>query len=198
MNYLAHIFLARQSGDTMLGGILGDFVKPAEGSNFPWEIAREIALHRHIDSFTDQHPVVRDAKRRFRPHTRRFAGPLLDLFFDHALIVDWQRHADTPLRGFIDGFYRAIRQRWEILPERFRRRATPMIQQDWLGAYADFDGVAMAAKGVSTRLSRHGERMREGINDLHLHYEDLLADFRRFFPDLEAFTEARRAVLEQG
>ena len=196
MNYLAHIFLARQNGDTMLGGILGDFVTPAEGRAFRWDIAREIELHRHIDSFTDQHPVVLDAKRRFRSYTRRFAGPLLDLFFDYALSADWQRYSDQPLRDFIDAFYTAVSERHDILPPRFRVVAGRIIEHDWLANYAHIEGVALAAGGVSKRLSRGGERMREGIDDLRTHEHALLADFREFFPELQTFAEQRRLQLE--
>ncbi|MEZ5463803.1 MAG: ACP phosphodiesterase [Lysobacteraceae bacterium] len=196
MNYLAHIFLARQSGDSMLGGILGDFVTPAEGRGFPWAIAREIELHRHIDSFTDRHPVVLDAKRRFRSHTRRFAGPLLDLFFDYALSADWQRYSEQSLRTFIDAFYMAVREREAILPPRFRAVAGRIIEHDWLANYAHIEGVALAAGGVSKRLSRGGERMREGVEDLRTHEHALLADFREFFPELQAFAEQRRQQLE--
>lgn len=195
MNYLAHIFLARQNGDCMLGGILGDFVTPAEGREFAPDIAREIELHRHIDSHTDLHPAVRDAKRRFRSHTRRFAGPLLDLFFDHALSLRWSNYSDQPLRDFIDGFYEVIREREAILPPRFRLVAPRIIEHDWLGKYATFEGLALACGGVSKRLSRGGERMREGIDDLRLNHDALLADFDRFFPELQAFTEQRRAEL---
>lgn len=195
MNYLAHIFLARQDGDAMLGGILGDFVTPAEGRQFAPDIAREIELHRHIDSFTDQHPVVRDAKRRFREHTRRFAGPLLDLFFDHALSLRWRDFSDQPLRDFIDDFYAAIRERDAILPPRFRLVATRLIAHDWLLEYASFEGMALAAAGLSKRLSRGGERMREGIDDLRTNHDALLADFQRFFPELQAFAEQRRTDM---
>lgn len=179
----------------MLGGILGDFVTPAEGREFAPDIAREIALHRHIDSFTDQHPAVRDAKRRFREHTRRFAGPLLDLYFDHALSLRWNDYSDQPLRDFIDGFHAAIREREAILPPRFRQIAMRLIEHDWLGKYASFEGMALAAGGVSKRLSRGGERMREGVDDLRANHDALLADFQRFFPELQAFTKQRRTDM---
>ena len=56
--------------------------------------------------------------------------------------------------------------------------------------------MALAAGGVSKRLSRGGERMREGIDDLRTHEHALLADFREFFPELQTFAEQRRLQLE--
>ncbi|MDF3036990.1 MAG: hypothetical protein K0S28_2264 [Paucimonas sp.] len=42
MNYLAHIYLARQSGDAMVGALLGDFVKANRADAYAGEIRREI------------------------------------------------------------------------------------------------------------------------------------------------------------
>eukprot|EP01034_Spumella_vulgaris_P035964 gene35964-44346_t len=57
MNYLAHIFLARQSDAAMIGAMLGDFAKANVSGVYTPEIEREIMLHRYIDSYTDSHPV---------------------------------------------------------------------------------------------------------------------------------------------
>lgn len=57
MNFLAHLFLGRDTDDLLVGSYLGDFVKGEINGELPTDITRGILLHRHIDSFTDRHPL---------------------------------------------------------------------------------------------------------------------------------------------
>lgn len=197
MNYLAHIYLARHSDDAMLGALLGDFVKPHAGAHYSEEMAAEIVTHRKVDSFTDSHPVVLQAKQLFAGPSRRYAGIVLDVYYDHLLAVHWERYAEVPLRDFIARFYRALARRAEVLPPRLAQAAPYMIEQDWLGSYADYAGVEMAVRRISTRLSRNGHLMRDALADLARHHEELAAGFDVFFPELIAFVESRRDASVQ-
>lgn len=193
MNYLAHIYLARHSDDAMLGALLGDFVKPHAGLAYSGEIDAEILTHRKVDSFTDSHPLVLQARQLFEGPSRRYAGILLDVYYDHVLAVSWDRYAEVPLRDFIARFYRVLARRAAVLPPRLAQAAPRMIEQDWLGSYADYAGVEIAVRRISTRLSRNGHLMRDGLADLARHHEELAAGFHAFFPELIAFVEDRRA-----
>lgn len=193
MNYLAHIYLARHSDDAMLGALLGDFVKPHTGGRFSDEIEAEILTHRKVDSFTDSHPVVLKAKQLFAGPSRRYAGILLDVYYDHLLAVSWERYAELPLEALIARFYRALARRADMLPPNLAQAAPRMIEQDWLGSYADYAGVEIAVRRISTRLSRNGHLMRDGLADLARHHEELAAGFHVFFPELIAFVATRRA-----
>jgi acyl carrier protein phosphodiesterase len=192
MNYLAHIYLARHSDDAMIGALLGDFVKPHSGGQFSAEIAEEIVTHRKIDAFTDSHPVVLQGKGLFEGPGRRYAGILLDVFYDHVLAANWERYAGMPLDGFIERFYSALGRRADILPENVARMAPHMVEQDWIGSYVDYAGVEIAVRRISTRLSRNGDVMRGALVDLERNYEQLAAGFHLFFPDLIDFVERRR------
>jgi acyl carrier protein phosphodiesterase len=192
MNYLAHIYLASHSDDAMIGALLGDFVKPAADSMFSPEMAAEIVTHRKIDTFTDSHPLVLDAKALFQGPRRRYAGILLDVFYDHLLARHWARYADVDLDGFIARFYAALSRRAGVLPPNLARLAPYMIEQDWLGSYVSYAGVDSAVRRISTRLSRNGELMREALVDLEANYDALEKGFHAFFPELIAFVDARR------
>lgn len=193
MNYLAHIYLARHSDDAMIGALLGDFVKPHSESRFSAEIEAEIVMHRKIDAFTDSHPIVLQGKELFEGPGRRYAGILLDVFYDHVLALNWERYADMPLDGFIERFYRALDRRADILPDNVARMAPRMIEQDWIGSYVDYAGVDVAVRRISTRLSRNGDVMRAALVDVDRHYDALAEGFHTFFPQLVAFVEQRRA-----
>lgn len=196
MNYLAHIYLASYSDDAMLGAVLGDFVKPHSGASFSAVVEREIRIHRKIDAFTDSHPLVLDAKALFPGPSRRYAGILLDVFYDHVLAANWTRYADGALDSFIARFYQTLRDNAAILPARLAHAAPYMIEQDWLGSYVDYAGVDLAIRRMSTRLSKHGDLLCAGLDDLVRQYDALGAGFHAFFPELVEFVHRTRTELK--
>ncbi|GAB2879226.1 ACP phosphodiesterase [Pseudoduganella ginsengisoli] len=195
MNYLAHIFLARHNGAAMVGGIMGDFVKADVTGRYPPDVAREIQLHRYIDSYTDSHPAVKASAELFPEGRRRYAGILLDVFYDHVLSLQWQRWCDEPRQAMLDRFYAALAEHHALLPDRLRAMAPHMVELNWLNAYEDFAAVEKAIERISQRLSRNGAHMREGIADVREHYAVLTQGFEQFFPDLMRFAEERRAAM---
>lgn len=196
MNYLAHIYLARHSDDAMIGALLGDFVKPHSGEQFNAVMQAEILTHRKVDSFTDSHPTVLAAKALFEGPRRRYAGIVLDVFYDHLLASQWSRYSSIPLATFIKRFYTALAQRDELLPANLARLAPYMIEQDWLGSYQEYEGAEMAVRRISTRLSKNGDLMREALIDLKQHRATITTGFDAFFPELIAFVESRRSAQQ--
>ncbi len=71
-------------------------------------IETAIELHRSIDVFTDRHPLVDASLSRFSLTRRRYAGIVLDVFFDHCLARDWVLYADRPLEHFTSDVYRVL------------------------------------------------------------------------------------------
>jgi acyl carrier protein phosphodiesterase len=197
MNYLAHIYLARHSDEAMLGALLGDFVKPHSGSLFSSAIETEIVTHRKVDAFTDSHPIVLHAKQLFDGPSRRYAGILLDVFYDHLLARGWARYSAEPLQDFIQHFYGALARHAGVLPANLARAAPYMIEQDWLGSYLDYAGVEIAIRRISTRLSKNGHLLRDGLADLQAHHAQLASGFDAFFPELITFVETRRNEQSQ-
>ncbi|WP_338768956.1 ACP phosphodiesterase [Massilia sp. METH4] len=195
MNYLAHVYLARHDDAAMVGAMLGDFVKANDVAAYPPEIAREITLHRHIDSYTDSHPAVLAAKELFGEGRRRYAGIVLDVFYDHELSRHWERWSEEPREALIARFYRALAAHEPMLPPRLQEMLPYLVRQDWLGGYASFAGVEGTIARVSRRLSRNGDLLRDGVQDLVRHRDAIAEGFERFFPDLVRFSEERRTAL---
>jgi acyl carrier protein phosphodiesterase len=111
MNYLAHLHLGGQRPGQLLGSLYGDFVKGRLQGQFAPEVEAAIQLHRRIDVFTDRHPLVDIALGRFSDTRRRYAGIVLDVFFDHCLARDWRLYAEGPLEVFTADVYRVLTQR---------------------------------------------------------------------------------------
>lgn len=191
MNYLAHLHLGGQRPAQLLGSLYGDFVKGLLPGRFPAELEASIRLHRRIDSFTDSHPLTQRSMARFPREQRRYAGIMLDVFFDHCLARDWHRHADIPLDSFTRNVYAVLHAEPE-LPERLALIAPRMAAQDWLGSYRDFEVLDQVLKGISRRLSRP-EGLAGGMQQLRALYQPLSEDFAEFYPVLQAFAQAALA-----
>lgn len=189
MNYLAHLFLADATPESLVGAMLGDFVKGAAKNNYPPTIQRNIELHRRIDSYTDAHPIVRSAKTLIAPERRRFAGILLDIFYDHYLAKNWAQFSTVALPAFTQRAYAALQHHHAVLPERLQRMLPFMMAEDWLGSYAQIEWVELTLQRMARRL-REGNTLASGMEELHRHYHKFEADFLLFFPDLLALVKA--------
>lgn len=189
MNYLAHLHLGGQRPAQLLGSLYGDFVKGRLVGVWPADIEAAIDLHRDIDVFTDSHPLVRQAMARFPAARRRYAGIVLDIFFDHCLARDWASYSAEPLAQFTQRTYQVLTCE-PNLPERLAWVAPRMAAQDWLGSYVDFEVVARVLRGVASRLSRP-EKLDGAMEELRELYQPLSEDFRAFYPVLQAFAEER-------
>lgn len=198
MNYLAHIFLARHSADAQFGALLGDFVKPGKDGAFALETQREIILHRKVDTFTDGHHLNLLARALFPDGRRRYAGILLDVFYDHVLAKHWHRYSDLHFTQFVQDFYGSLMQRSALFPEHLHYAAPKMVEQDWISSYTEFEGVKIAIQRMSHRLTRNGDLLRDGLKDLEQHYSPLSDTFFEFFPELEAFVVRERLALLQA
>ena len=191
MNYLAHLHLGGPRPGQLLGSLYGDFVKGPLAGRFAAEVEAAILLHRRIDAFTDRHPLVRAACARFPVERRRYAGILLDLFFDHCLARHWDDYADELLSGFSARVYRVLDAEPQ-LPGRLAQIAPRMAAQDWLGSYREFAVLERVLLNMQRRLSRP-EGLDGALIELERLYPALLEDFRRFYPELMAFARAARA-----
>ncbi|MCP1443857.1 acyl carrier protein phosphodiesterase [Pseudomonas sp. GGS8] len=192
MNYLAHLHLGGQRPGQMLGSLYGDFVKGQLQGQFDPEIEAAIQLHRSIDVFTDRHPLVDVSLSRFSITRRRYAGIVLDVFFDHCLARDWALYADQPLTQFTSDVYRVLLAEPQ-LPERLAKIAPHMVANDWLGAYREFEVLEQVLRGISRRLTRP-EELAAAMQELRVLYEPLSEDFRLFYPQLQDFVQSQPAT----
>jgi acyl carrier protein phosphodiesterase len=193
MNYLAHLHLGGDAPAQLLGSLYGDFVKGPLAGQWPADIEAAIRLHRRIDVFTDSHPLQFQARARFPSERRRYAGILLDIFFDHCLALHWADYAAEPLPLFTGRVYRLLASE-PRLPERLALIAPRMAAQDWLGSYRDFAVLEQVVAGIDRRLSRPG-LLAGGLDELERLYQPLLEDFQQFYPELQAYVARERGLV---
>ena len=186
MNYLAHLYLAGHTPESLIGNLAGDFVKGPLGERFPPAIADGIRQHRRIDAFTDEHPSVAAFRRILIPDHGHYARIIADVFFDHFLACDFEEWGGEPLEAFIDRVYAAIDPHTDLLPGHLRFVYPMMRDQRWLLSYRDIGGIRMSLGGISQRLSRHPD-LAPAVRHLTGSRAALEPHFRAFFPDVVAF-----------
>src|SRR4051794_25034383 len=108
MNWLAHLVLSEPSSAFRIGNLLPDILPWSEWRALPAKYQGGIECHRVIDSFTDSHPVFRRSVGRVGAPFRRYAGILIDVFYDHFLASLWSRYAMVPLDQFAAEFYNSL------------------------------------------------------------------------------------------
>lgn len=185
MNFLAHVFLAGDDPALRLGGMLGDFVKGPLPCGLPPDVARGVELHRRIDSYTDAHPAFRQSRSRVSPSRRRYAGIMVDLFYDHFLALHCQRFHAQPLASFTAGVYALLETHGHLLPPRLAQILPRMRADDWLSSYRELGSIHTALDRMAGRLTRP-EGLIGSAAELEGHYGHFEQDFLAFLPDAKA------------
>ncbi|MBK1833096.1 ACP phosphodiesterase [Roseibacillus ishigakijimensis] len=188
MNFLAHLALAGPSDASRVGNLLGDFEKGTPASlaeRHAPEIVAGILMHRQLDRHTDDHPSFRAAKLLLAPERRRFAGILLDLYFDHLLHRHWPRFHPGTAEDFIAGIHHTLERRRDWLGPNFGPLAPLLRQQNWLGSYATLPGLQLTLDRVSRRSPRFAP-LREGLQDYLRQEGEIEELFLALYPDLRA------------
>jgi acyl carrier protein phosphodiesterase len=188
MNVLAHIYLSGDSDKIIIGNYIGDYVKGRDYLKYPEPVRRGIILHRHIDDFTDRHPVVHRSKIHFTRKYHRYAGVVIDILYDHFLCREWDFFSRRPLESVTYNFYRAMVNNFDILPENVKASFPFFIINNWIETYQTTSGIRNVLRTMSKRTSLPAET-RYAMKMLKRNYYTLHDDFMEFFPELIAYVE---------
>lgn len=191
MNHLAHCFLSFANEDLLVGNFIGDFVKGSAWKNHAEGVQRGILLHRAIDSFTDNHPMTHRSKERIRPFAGRYAGPVVDVLYDHLLAIHWEKYADEPFDAFAEKTYRSLEKRAAEMPEELRERLPRMLAGHFLHGYQTREGLEWVLDRFSRRMAGGMDAARLA-NFFFAEIEAFSGDFNGFFPELIAEVSAKK------
>jgi acyl carrier protein phosphodiesterase len=196
MNFLAHAFLAGPEPADRLGAMLGDFVKGPLPAGLPEAVAAGVALHRRIDSFAEAHPAFRVSRARVSPERRRYAGIMIDLFYDHFLARRWEEFSPELLEDFTAATYALLVRHAALLPPRLAGIFPYMRREDWLASYRALSGVGQALDSMSRHRLTRPNRLAGAAGELEAHYAGFEGDFRVFLPDAVSFARRLREARE--
>ena len=189
MNYLAHFYLSG-SADSLLtvGNFLGDFVKGKKYQDYPAEIQKGILFHRAVDSYTDDHALVLQSKKRLFPRYRHYSAVLVDLYYDHLLAANFEDFSTQTLPDFARDIYSLLSAHKRWLPEKANFMFPYMKRDNWLVNYRSLEGIGRACSGIARRTS-FASGLENGPEDLRLHYKAFEEEFRLFFSDIQTFAK---------
>jgi len=198
VNYLAHAYLSFGEPEIITGNLISDFVKGKKKLEYPSGIRTGIALHRAIDTFTDNHASTRRAKVFFKPVYGLYAGPLADIVYDHFLANDpvefppgsgrdaAEGASAEALAAFAERTYQEVEPFQPFFPDRFNRMFPYMRIQNWLYNYRFKEGIFNSFAGLARR-ARYMPDFQEACRIFEDHYDELKVCYIGFFPELKDF-----------
>lgn len=188
MNFLAHAYLSGDDNDILFGNFVADSIKGKMLDQYSEKIRQGVLLHRNIDTFTDNHPLVRQAVIDLRPEFGKFSAVVLDIYFDHYLALHWNQYSGIELAEYASNMYSILFKRFGISPPRSKRILPYMYAQNWLVGYANFRDLERVFRGMSRRSSFESG-MERAVDHLKRNHEKFELVFFGFFPELIVFSE---------
>ena len=183
MNFLAHIYLSGEDDFVKIGNFMADSIRGSQYLDYPNSLQKGILLHRHIDSFTDAHPIYRKSKHRLHEKYGHYSGVIMDIAYDHFLAKNWSKYSNEKLEDYAADFYQLMQNNYEILTERVKGMLPYMIGRNWLVSYATIAGLEMILFQMDYR-TKHRAHMQEAIVEIQDFYTEFESEFFQFFEEL--------------
>lgn len=181
MNYLAHSYLAF-SDEQIVGQFLEDVIPNRDRFSYPEKMQQGITLHREIDTFTDSHAEISEAKKIFSPLVRLYAGAFVDVSMDFFLANSLD---DQDLKNHAEKVYLVLRKYQEFLPEKLIRMVNGMEKDQWLYNYKEEWGIQYSIQNVLNKAKYLDKDLP--VFEIFLRNKpQLQKHFDVFFPELLA------------
>lgn len=190
MNFLAHIYLSGDNKAIAIGNFIADGIRGKDYKKFPEDIQIGILLHRHIDTFTDKHKIVKQSKKRLHKNYSHYSGVIVDILYDHFLAKNWSQYCNIPLLDYTGNFYKTLEDYKGVLPLRTLKMMPYMIANNWLLSYASIGGIAKVLEGMNRR-TQNRSKMNLAVNELEEFYDEFENEFTSFFKELKDFAEQK-------
>lgn len=196
MNFLAHIYLSGEDDFVKIGNFMADSIRGSQYLDYPNSLQKGILLHRHIDSFTDAHPIYRKSKHRLHEKYGHYSGVIMDIAYDHFLAKNWSKYSNEKLEDYATDFYQLMQDNYEILTERVKGMLPYMIGRNWLVSYATIAGLEMILFQMDYR-TKHRAHMQEAIVEIQDFYTEFESEFFQFFEELMNSCQQKLKELNQ-
>ena len=183
MNFLAHALLSPDDDEIRAGNVCADLIKGRVEGVAPPGIVAGVALHRAIDRCADRHPAFKAGLACIAAPRHRYAGVILDIFYDHCLARCWADYSPVGFDTFVERVCIQVERQAGVIPVRDRARLERMLESRWLSLYATRAGLDRVFAGLARR-ARFGRRIEEAATDLDRHYPMIEASLHMLMPAL--------------
>lgn len=195
MNFLFHMLLSGSDDQLLVGNFMGDFVKGPLLERFEPGIRRGVALHRRIDSFSEQHPLFRQSRYRLAEQYGLYRGVMVDLFYDYFLVNRWEQWSEEPFAAYLCRTRQVVEQHRAALPATMQG-LIPVIFEELLPSYGTVEGIGRACSRLSRRITRPNPLAGCEV-ELSRQHAGLQQDFDGFMPAIRRFVAAELRALPQ-
>jgi len=193
VNFLAHTYLSGGNEEIIVGNFMGDYVKGKNYLLFPEQVKKGILIHRDIDSFTDMHQVTRRSKQRLSSRYHKYAGIIIDIFYDHFLASLWDSYSTLPLSEFVSRTYDLLKRNYKVLPDSIKRWFPTFLENNWMMAYTTVEGIELVLERMSANTSLP-DHSAFAVEVLRNEYSVFMEDFLEFFPEIVEFLEEKYEI----
>lgn len=183
MNLVAHQLLSFNNPLWQIGNHLGEVIKAKRYEQYPLPIQKGILLHRLIDTFTDQHEIVKHSSTLLHKDYGKYSPVIVDIFYDFILIKNWNQFCEIPFDDFKNNCYGLFEESMDYYPPKLKKLTKALIQYDWFAAYSTYEGIEKTLKGLSVRTTFQNN-MYMAVKDLYMKEAEFETDFLQFYPDL--------------
>jgi len=193
VNFLAHTYLSGCNEEIIVGNFMGDYVKGRNYLLYPELVKKGIVIHRDIDTYTDLHPITRRSKLLVASRYHKYAGIIIDIFYDHFLAALWDNFSTLSLNDFVNRTYDLLKKNYQVLPLAIKRWFPTFLENNWMMAYQSVDGIELVLErmAANTSLPNHAGFAVEMLSE---NYEVLKNDFLEFFPAIVRFLEDKYEI----
>jgi len=186
MNFLAHLFLSCQNEELMIGNFIADFLKNRDVQNYSSGVQDGIRLHRGIDIYTDNHPIVLQGVRRLRASHSKYAPVVIDIYYDYLLANNFSLFSGQSLNEFTAQAYDVLLRNLDLMPGKLGQRLPYWIKDNWLMEYGKEEGLAFTFNRMKSRVSVP-DMLNDAPRTLMEDLETFGEEFIQFFPDVQHF-----------
>ena len=183
MNLVAHQLLSFNQPLVQVGNHLGEIVRGKNMDKFSPNIIKGIKLHRHIDSFTDSHEIVKKSTARLHRDFGKYSPIIVDIFYDYFLIKNWNKFSNESFENFKNRCYKLLLDHKESYPEKLKYLTEALVKYDWFQKYSTLDGIEDTLKQMSVR-TKFVNNMDSAVKTLYIKEESFNQDFLLFFPKI--------------
>lgn len=173
---------------------MADSIRGNHYLDYPDSLRKGILLHRHIDTFTDSHPIYRKSKHRLHSKYGHYSGVIMDIVYDHFLSKNWSVYSNEKLEDYADDFYKLLQENYDILTEKTKGMIPYMIENNWLVSYSTLAGLEMILFQMDYK-TQHRANMQEAIVEVQEYYTEFEEEFTLFFEELRKSCEEKLREL---
>ena len=177
--------------------MISDFVKGKKKFDYPDIIQKGIALHRAIDSFTDNHEATKRAKEVFRPAYRLYSGAFIDVVYDYFLANNENEFSETSLFDFSQKTYQQLELHQQWMPEPFSVMFPYMKKNNWLFNYRTRWGIGKSMGGL-VRRSAYLTESETAFQLFEQHFQLLQDCYRHFWAAVKPFAFKKFEELQHN